>query len=409
MVKSLVELCTAVCVRNVKDITDMGSIPYSIARPIITKVDYATQLRCIEVNSPQLEIETVECWKRLIARDFPILAATHNYVPRNPRSWHKIYAKYQREDAAAKEEARAKLKNAFNKIEQDKDHNASKVTNYDSRKLPRLPRDVKPQVGMRARGGRRGPDQSELRFTGGSRTKTNTPQNVLKRAMREAKEISARTRLNTSTGARQVRPGQIVRAPVGMVQEKINKARPLRGIRPPAHRPESNARGQEIKDREARLRKVKEANPRKGGSYISDEDLDDFDVEGEDPIGLEVDDLEAFFDKRETSPKARPLGSGPSSGPSSGARGSAFARKMGSSSAVPSTSRVPAQAQGSPKSASPRKEPVTSSSRSKGPTSPPPKPAPSSSSGPPGPGALLPRKRKAVDIFMKPKPKIPRR
>ncbi|KAI0452728.1 hypothetical protein F5B21DRAFT_482037 [Xylaria acuta] len=405
MVKSLVELCTAVCLRNIKDVTGMGSIPYNIARPIIMKIDNAVQLRRIEVNSPHLEIETSECWKRLIARDFPILAANHNYVPRNPRLWHKIYAKYQREDADAKEEAREKLKNAFNKIEQDKDHNVSKVVNYDSRKLPRLPRDVKPQVGMRARGGRGRPDQSELRFTGGSRTKTNTPKSVLKRAMREAKEISARNRLNTPTGAAQVRPGQIVRAPVGMVQEKINKARPLTGIRPPAHQPESNARGREIEDREARLRKAKETSPRKGGSYIADEDLDDFDIEGEDdPIGLEVDDLETFFDKRQTSPKAGPS----SSGPSPGARGSAFARKMGSSFAAPSTSRVPTQAQGSPKFASPRKEPVTSSSRSLGPTSPPLKPAPGSSSASPGPGALLPRKRKAVDIFMKPKPKIPR-
>ncbi|KAI1756564.1 hypothetical protein F4782DRAFT_483090 [Xylaria castorea] len=405
MVKSLVELCTAVCLRNIKDITDMGSIPYSIARPIITKIDNAVQLRRIEVNSPHLEIETTECWKRLIARDFPILAANHNYVPRNPRLWHKIYAKYHREDAQAKENAREKLKNAFNKIEQAKDDNVSKVINYDSRKLPRLPRDVKPQVGMRAKGGRSGPDNSELRFTGGSRTKTNTPKSVLKRAIREAKEISARNRLNTLTGPAQVKPGQIVRAPVGMVQEKINKARPLTGIRPPAHRPESNAREQEIEDREARLRKAKETSPRKGRSYVSDEDLDDFDIEGEDgPIGLEVDDLETFFDKRETSPKARSSGSGPSSG----ARGSVFARNMGSSSVAPSTTRVPDRAQGSPKSTSQRKEPATSSSRSLGPTSLPPKPVPSTSSASPGPGALLPRKRKAVDIFMKPKPKVPR-
>ncbi|KAI0863275.1 RNA polymerase II transcription factor SIII subunit A-domain-containing protein [Xylaria cubensis] len=405
MVKSLVELCTAVCLRNIKDIDDMGSIPYSIARPIVTKIDNAVQLRRIEVNSPHLEIETVECWKRLIKRDFPIPAATKNYVPRNPRSWHKIYAKYHREDAEAKENAREKLKNAFNKIEQDKGHNVSKVVTYDSRKLPRLPRDVKPQVGMRARSGRSGPDQSELRFTGGSRTKTNTPKSVLKRAMREAKEISARNRLNTLTGTAQVKPGQIVRAPVGMVQEKINKARPLTGIRPPTYRSGPSAREQEIEDREARLQKAKETSLRKGSSYVSDEDLDDFEIEGEDgPIGLDVDDLENFFDERETSPKARP--SGP--GTSSGARGSGFARKMGGSSMAPSTTRAPTRTQGSPKSTSPQKESAASSSRSLGPTSLPPKPAPSSSSAPPGSGALVPRKRKAVDIFMKPKPKVPR-
>ncbi|KAI0442507.1 hypothetical protein F4803DRAFT_519275 [Xylaria telfairii] len=397
MVKSLVELCTAVCLRNIKDITDMGSLPYSLVRPIIMKIDNASQLRTIEVNSPELELETSECWKRLIARHFPILAATHNYVPKNPRSWHKIYAKYQRLDANAKEEARAKLVNAFNKIEKDKDQHHSKVVNYDSRRLPHLPRDVKAQVGMRPRGWGRAADQSELRFTGGSRTKTNTPKSVLKRAMREAKEISARNRLNTLSGA-QVRQGQIVRAPTGMIQEKIYSARPRTGIRPPVHPREPNRRTQEIEDREARLRKAKVTTQQKEGSYIADTDLDDSDIDGEDgPIGLDVDDLETFFEKGETSPKARPSGS------SSGARGSAFARKMGNSSVAPSTSRVTSQPQGNPRSTSPRKEPVVSSSRSLGPTSPPPKPEPS-----PGQGSLLPRKRKAVDIFMRPKPKVQR-
>lgn len=271
------------------------------------KIDNAAQLRSIEVNSPQLELETSECWKRFIARDFPILAATHNYVPKNPRSWHKIYIKYQRLDAEAKEQARAKLVNAFNKIEKEKDHNHSKVVNYDSRRLPGLPRDVKTQVGMRPKGWRRSADQSELRFTGGSRTKTNTPKSVLKRAMREAKEISARNRLNTLSGA-QVRQGQIVRAPTGMIQEKIYNARPLTGIRPPMHSRESNRRAQEIEDREARLRKAKVTTPQNEGSYIADTDLDSSDIDGEDgPIGLDVDDLETFFRERRDEPQSQTL------------------------------------------------------------------------------------------------------
>ncbi|KAI0200284.1 hypothetical protein F4808DRAFT_165006 [Astrocystis sublimbata] len=373
MVKSLLELCTAVCLQNIKDITDMGAIPYSVARPILMKVNSAAQLRQIEVNSPQLELETPECWKRLISREFPILAAKYNYMPKNPRSWYKIHAKYQRLDLEAKEAAREKLKNAFNRIESDKSTSVSKVVTYDSRKLPQLPRDVKPQRGMRGKG-RGEPDQSSLRWTGGSKTKVNTAKSVLKRAMREAKEISAKTRLDTKAGTRQVRTGQVMRAPVGMVQEKITQARPATGIRPPMRRPEKDARTQELDDREARLRKAKEMTT--GGSYVSDDDLDEFDIEGEDgPIGLEVDDLESYFDDRE----ARPSTSVP--------RGSSSARKMGGSAQAYSSST--------------RKEPmVSSSSRAQGPTSPPPKAMAGSSSGQ---GAMLPRKRKAADIFMKAK------
>ncbi|KAI1280023.1 RNA polymerase II transcription factor SIII subunit A-domain-containing protein [Xylaria sp. FL0933] len=396
MVKSLVELCTAVCIRNIKDITDIGTIPYAIARPILLKVDSAVQLRQIEVNSPQLAADTAEFWKRLIARDFPVLSRREAFVPKNPKSWHKIYAKYQQMDTEAKRAAKERLQSAYKGIQEEKDRTVSKVVTYDSRKLPRLPRDVRPQVGVRAKSNRAGPDQSELRFTGGSRTKTNTPKSLLKRAMREAKEISTRNRLNTSAGAGYVRPGQIAKAPVGMVQEKVNKARPVTGIRPPSHRLRSISGQPELEDREARLRKAKEMTSQKGGSYISDEDLDDLDLEGDDgPIGLEVDDLETLTDRHEPSSPAGPSRSGPSS-----TRGSVFARKMGSSSTAPSTSRIRTEAPTKPKSARAQNEPIASS--------PPPKPAASSSSALPDSGAVLPRKRKAADVFMKPKPKASR-
>lgn len=383
----------------------MGYIPYEILRPILLKIDNAAQLRQIEVNSPHLEENTIECWKRLIARKFPVLSERHGFVPNNPKSWHKIFAKYQHLDREAKREAEEKLKNAFKEIKKEKEDNRSQVMNYDSRKLPRLPRDVKPQVGIRPKGWRNTPDQSELRFTGGSRTKTNTPKSLLKRAMREAKEISSRNRLNMPRGAESVRPGQIIRAPVGMVQEKVKSARPLTGIRPPTRLRDSNAQAREMEDREARLRKAKEVNSHKTRSYLEDDDLDGLDLDSEDgPVGLDVDDLEALVDQPESSYNARP--SDPGSSP---ARGSVFARKMGSSSTAPSTSRAHSEVQTKHKPAPLRGESITGSAQSLGPTSPPPRSAPlNSASTSPGTGPMLNRKRKAVDIFMRPKPKAPR-
>ncbi|KAK5624543.1 hypothetical protein RRF57_000259 [Xylaria bambusicola] len=386
-------------------IEDIGTIPFHIARPVLLKIDSPTQLRRIEINSPHLEADTAELWKRLIARDFPVLAQREALVPKNPRSWHKIYAKYHRENAKAKQTAEELLKQAFKGIKEEKDRSTSQVVNYDSRKLPRLPRDVRPQVGVRAKGRRAGPDQSELRFTGGSRTKVNTPKSLLKRAMREAKEISTRNRLNTSaSGSIRVRPGQIARAPTGMVQEKVTKARPLTGIRPPTRR-QLDPKHQEIEDREARLRRAKETGTQKGGSYISDDDLGDLDIDVEDgPVGLEVDDLESMIEQPQPSYGADSSASSRLS-PST-ARGSVFARKMGSSAAAPSTSRVHTEAHTKPKTAQDQKEPAIGG-RPLGPASPPPKPTLSSSASP-GAGPTLPRKRKAVDVFMKPKPKVSR-
>ena len=338
----------------------------------------------------------------MINRDFPVLAKREAFVPKNPRSWHKIYAKYQHEDAKAKHEAEQALKNAYKGMKEEKDRSASTVMNYDSRILPRLPRDVKSRRGTRGRGGHAA-DQSELRFAGGSRTKVNTPKSLLKRVMRESKEISTRNRLNASAGSSiQVRPGQIARAPAGMVQEKVTKARPLTGIRPPMARHQTDPKQREMEDREARLRKAKEMGSQKGGSYISDEDLDDLDIDVDDASGgLDVDDLEAMFEQPEPSHAAKHSRVSPNA-----ARGSSFARKMGSAATAPSVSRVRAETHTKQASAQPQKE-STSGRRSSGPSSPPPKPAIGSFASS-GSGAMLPRKRKAVDVFMRPKPKASR-
>jgi elongin-A len=375
------------------DITDVGGLPSPVLRPILQKIDSAAQLRQIEINSPHLEDDNVEIWKRLIARHFPVLSERHRFAPSNPKSWHKIYAKYQRIDTEAKMAAQEKLKNAFKNIKQDKIDNGSVVVTYDRRTLPGLPRDVKPEFRAKEASKRGGIDQSELRFSGGSRTKTNTPKSLLKRARREAKEISSRNRLNTAPGAGQVRRGQVMKAPLGMVQEKIFNARPATGIRPPAQRSEVvEARRRDQEDREARLRKAKGMNSGTDGAYIADSDLeDDLDIEDDDDhVGLDVEDLEAFFEEPKSSSRAEtPV--------SSSAKGSSFARKMGSSSVAPTMSRqkVPVKSSESPKSLG-----TTS-------TSPPPKPTPSSATPSPGLGPM-PRKRKAVDVFMKPKPKIQR-
>ncbi|KAI2628974.1 hypothetical protein GGS21DRAFT_526825 [Xylaria nigripes] len=404
MVKSLRELCTAVCLRHTIDITDIGDLSYDLVRPIILKVDSAVQLHQLETNSPHLQDHTAECWRRFISRDFPLLSERNNYLPSNPRSWHKIYLKYKRMDADQKREAQEKLMNAFNEIKKEKDSNVSQVINYDRRKLPRLPRDVKPQVGTRPRGRQDSLDLSELRFTGGSRTKVNTPKSLLNRAKREAKEISTRNRLNAQAGITNIRPAQIQRAPAGMVHEKVTDARPLTGIRPPMQRPQASARNREMKDREARLQKAK-------GSFIDDEDLDDLNMaEDSDGGGLDVDELEALFDPTESNHAAGSPGA--STGLTS-SKISSFARRMNKVSGSPSRSRVHVEPQSRQKSSQPQKVPTadkplitSSSAATSGPADPVPKQAPSSSPGSSNPALMLPRKRKAVDIFMKPKPKV---
>ncbi|KAI1499187.1 RNA polymerase II transcription factor SIII subunit A-domain-containing protein [Biscogniauxia marginata] len=413
MVKSLLQLCTAVCIKNIKEITDIGSTPYSVLRPILLKVDNATQLRQLEVASPHLEGDDAECWIRLIARDFPVLSERHKFEPRNPALWHRVYTKYQRLEAEQKREAEEKLKNAFAGIKKEKEGNVSQVITYDRRKLPRPPRDDKSAMGFRSGAGKRDSGTGGLRFTGGSRTKTNTAQSILKKAIREAKEIGARNRLNTPTGRLTAPTGQIARPPQAMVNEHIHKARPLMGIRPPAARPKSDARSRELEERETRLRKLKSTNM-KTANFISDDELEEEDDLGDDNDvgrvgggGLDANELEDLFDDDEPKTNPSPLKPGPSqahftssSSTSTPRTGGILSRKPPGSLGSSSANKLAVYTKPGP-AAQPMSPPPLSSS--------PPKTSavgPSSTRAEAKPAML--RKRKAVDIFMKPKPKVAR-
>ncbi|KAI0020998.1 RNA polymerase II transcription factor SIII subunit A-domain-containing protein [Xylariomycetidae sp. FL0641] len=444
-VKSLVELCTIVCIQNIKDITDVGGAPYMVLRPILMKIDNAKQLRQIEEASPHLERDTGECWQRLIGREFRALSEKHKFEPRNPRSWHKVYEKYKRMDDEQKAEAQAKLKQALNKINSNKKANTSRVVDYDSHKLTRLPRDVRNGAGPRRTGpgGARAGDSSELRFSGGSRTKTNTPKSIIKKAYREAKEIRARNSLNTPTGQLASRPGQIAQAPKGMVQDMIHKARPAMGIRPPSARPDKRE-NPEVAEREARLRRLKGTPAKKEANYMDDDELDnelglsaDYEDEyhgsGVGGGGLNEDNLEELFDDPPAKPTAtatkssshatkststmskKPASSTPASTatPITGAplrKGPGVLARKFSGSAL---SLAPAPSSLSLKPAS--RSPTTSTSAAslpkhqtapaaaKSPSSASPPPTTTAGASKPGPSSVLARKRKPADVFMRPK------
>lgn len=321
------------------DVTDIGTMPYPTVRTILLQVNSARQLRQLEEASPQLEGDDAECWVRLIGRDFPVLSKRHNFAPKNPASWHLIYARYERLEADQKREAEAKLKAAFAGIKNKKAENVSQIINFDRRRLPHPPKDGRGGGGgVRKPGaGSKRPDDGDLRFTGGTRTKTTTGQGILRKARREAREISARNRLATPTGLLPVRQGQIVSAPKAMVEDERIKAQPA--IRGAEARASSGGvlrsgaselrRNKEMEEREERLRRLKSAsaaNAGKGATVVSDSDLEDEDggFGGDDRDnddddydlndrgnrgGLDADDLENLFDEKPSSSSSKPSSS----------------------------------------------------------------------------------------------------
>ena len=91
--RSLLEMALSVAIDNIHLIDDMGDLPEQYSQQLLRHVKSAARLREIELNSPHLD--TTEHWQRLIRQDFRLLQEKHNFVPKNPKSWHKVYIKYK--------------------------------------------------------------------------------------------------------------------------------------------------------------------------------------------------------------------------------------------------------------------------------------------------------------------------
>jgi elongin-A len=282
-VPSLVDICTRKCIKHVTMIHDLGDLPYKLAKPILRKVENPDQLHAIELNSPQLEDDTPEYWRKLIAKHFPDYEKK-NYMPKNPRSWYRVYAKYKKENDEALEAAAAKLKNAFSAIKNEKDKQQSGILKQQQLKaLPKLPKDGRGLGG--GRGVRDLPDH--LTWGGGSRTKLTNGQSFLKKARREAHEVALRRQLSTPTGKLKVPEGQIKKAPEAMVQQyRVQQQADIR-IHAPRKRKSEAQRAEEAerREREARLLKIKQKNAPAGGAHVqmvSDSEYEDDDDEAND-------------------------------------------------------------------------------------------------------------------------------
>lgn len=399
-VKSLVDLATAACLKNLKELGSIGDyLPYDAVRHILLKIDSAHQLRQIELNSPQIQGLTGEIWLKLIEKDFPLEYKAKAYKPQNPDKWYRVWAKYKAEHDTALQESEDKLKNALAGLKQDKEKNTSRII---ENKL--LPKSVKLGGGKKLFSGPREAYSNHLSFNSGSRTKTVNGASVMRKVRREVKEIAtihgALSRpMNTPT-----RVSQMKKAPESMVNDYRRSSQPQ--YRPTAVSPEPPSAMAEHEER---------------ATFISDEEEDD-DVFDDDEMSK--------LPTRPAKPVKKPV--------AQSAATSLLKRKpQASSSSSTTVKRVSAPAAASSpvkrssSLANKFKRPVVKSPPQSPPPPPrsqakssaihqsnsaqraevpsPPLPATAGSSSPPSaeslpaPPQIVSRKRKAVDIFMRPK------
>lgn len=96
-----------------KRITDIGGMPYRIARPFLLKVESPEQLRALEEKCPQIIGHDGEIWLALIKRDIPNWQ-TKKHEPHDPANWWKVYRKLKKESTLEMDAGADKLKAALN-------------------------------------------------------------------------------------------------------------------------------------------------------------------------------------------------------------------------------------------------------------------------------------------------------
>lgn len=209
-----------VCVKNIRGLESVGDyLPYESVRHILFKVDSAYQLRQIELNSPQLQGETGEIWIKIIEHDFPLEYKATAYKPQSPDKWYRVWEKYKKEHDLAIEESENKLKNALAGLKEVKEKNTSKIV--ERKYLPQAGR-----VGPKRAWGQRDTSSSALSFMAGSRTKTNTGASVMRRVRREVKEIAAIHGQLSKPIRGLTRQTEVKKAPSAMVNDYRRAANP---------------------------------------------------------------------------------------------------------------------------------------------------------------------------------------
>jgi elongin-A len=395
-VKSLVELATAACVKNIRHLESVGDyLPYENVRQILWRVDNAPQLRRIEINSPQLDGRTGEIWLKLIEREFPIEYKANKYKPQNPSKWYRVWEKYKREHDSAIEESENKLKNALAGLRQDKEKNTSKIV--ERRLLPRTGRTVPRRTHGGASAG-----SSTLNFTGGSRTKTLNGASIMRKVRREVKEI-ANIHGSLSRAVRgPVRISEVRKAPQAMINDHRRATQPSNE---PKYRPVKVSAA--VTEHEKRATFISD-------SEDNDEDDDD-DGMWDEPRKQRAPPSSAFARPAASKAAAKSAAASllktrqaasstsrtvrPVDRNSDPVRGSSASSSISRpSSSRPPPTQSPARASSSYEQNSRTGKPAPLSSHV-GPASPP-SDAPPPVAGSPEP---RPRKRKAVDIFMKPR------
>ncbi|KAL1893760.1 hypothetical protein Sste5346_006263 [Sporothrix stenoceras] len=235
--RSLKRMALAVALRNIASITDVGEMAFADAKPILTHIENPHQLYLLETNCPQLAAEPDQMaavWGRLLTKKVPGWDTKGFLTDEELQtmSWIDIYTTVKSAIDAEMAAAEDRLRQTLAGFSKAKEDNSTQLVNNRA-----LTRKI-PGVMTKKRGPGADRSQAVLNFGSGSRTKMTSGQSVLRRARREAKEISKVSQLSSRLTENQaVARSQIRRAPAAMMHDHRVAHQPGTGIiRPPKKR-----------------------------------------------------------------------------------------------------------------------------------------------------------------------------
>jgi hypothetical protein len=185
--RRLLDMSLSTIQRNIACLEDLGDTPLHLATRILRYIKRPQQLAIIEENSPTLLGHTHEFW--------------FNFIKRDIFNWEKMLLTKQKRDGSfwTAEEIKQKAtyktyKNCLQKAE-DEERKAREILNKDmqARKETDIDTETKilekePSTWTKGRSGNKRTTGTVggLRFTHGSRTKTDTPKGFMAKLRREA-------------------------------------------------------------------------------------------------------------------------------------------------------------------------------------------------------------------------------
>ncbi|KAK4176108.1 hypothetical protein QBC36DRAFT_329968 [Triangularia setosa] len=392
--RSLLNMCLEIAIRNIQHISSFGDMPTHLLQPVLRAVKTAQHLHTIEQETDERIYEISPAhWKHLIQRDFKTLDAQYGWEPKDPRSWYKVYMKYETMHNQQIEEATNAFMKKMEDVNGQRSSRQAKIISVpESRRLP-LHYSQRQREGPKA---------------GHWSSQPRPKKTFIAKAKRQVAAETNRLKLSSPASRMPVRQSQITQAPVAMLNDarigrQFDAASTI--INAPIRKASevTKASDRERKEREKRLLSIKGNGTAKPANVISfsDDEDDNLPSNGSDDLfgddepdsppkrgSLSVEELEAVVD-RIVSPHKRPI-----------------ARPRGLLSAAPGANNRPTMAYSPPKSSagstSPLLVPTDKTSSTALSTS----SSPASNAG--GPAAPLVRKRKPVDIFMRPTKRGPR-